>query len=632
MISPSRKRSSTEKAGPEKQERARIERNNPPALDLTEATDSDVRTPSPTTGTKRKNDDIESHERGGPKLTDDTRAIYDATRDEIDRWYDEQYTLRLGIPKHGKLKHSKEPWYVKLAAWQKHHGLIASPKKKPRPTPILTDTQPHPLRPDKACYPGDKTPVPEYPFASLLDFERMPNGNYACLHTNRNPPLECCRTGLDRAGKRQAIKKSIDVWRKRVERLIDEGRLDRRHMTWPNWYTGRLRAKYQPEYHREMERKRAERARGEREELWRRMRGRGEVGGGVEEEEDEEVMQLDSPSAVFSPNDPAASTTPIGMPQPMVVGHAQPFVPAAQQQGIAEDVAAAQTVFLANLARTNPRQLRAYESLYYDAQFREYQKESPEFPLLRKWYLAYFLREKGQPLDAEQKRVLDSGDPSQSGRKHAGGSAPLGVVNELFGEYLQAARDEREVQRAHQESVKVEEQVIKGSMRARRAHLQGTGQQLLTSAPRAQPLNPADVFEETGATPMACPDEQSTLDMPFDIWDSRIIDRELDRLLATRPMVLARPAARTVAPALQQQTLLRSEVFYVSSLPQSFATGDGIIDSETEKMLQGAYQTDSKPRTSLQEEHILSQTAEESRMDWQRYCDFYATRLLKGFP
>ncbi|KAJ4338109.1 hypothetical protein N0V95_008144, partial [Ascochyta clinopodiicola] len=104
-------------------------------------------------------------------------------------------------------------------------------------------------------------------------------------------------------------------------------------------------------------------------------------------------------------------------------------------QNILEDIEAIQTSFLANLARTDPRQLRQLDTLYRDAQHRESLKEAPDFALLKKWYLAYFLKERRQPLSAEQLELLGEGDPSYAGRKRVGVGPALAAVDSLFGEY-----------------------------------------------------------------------------------------------------------------------------------------------------------------------------------------------------
>lgn len=49
--------------------------------------------------------------------------------------------------------------------------------------------------------------------------------------------------------------------------------------------------------------------------------------------------------------------------------------------------------------------------------------EHPGFEMLR-WYFAYFLQQRLQPLTAEQSTLLEIGDPSHTGKKR-GDDAPV---------------------------------------------------------------------------------------------------------------------------------------------------------------------------------------------------------------
>ena len=274
MTSHSRRRSSTERAGPERRKHARTQQYEPPALNPAGEIRPDLRTPSPTAGTKRTSTDSQADEEEDAKPVIDSRAIYETNKKEIDEWYDQEYSRKLGIPKHNKVKHSKAKWFVKVDAWLKHKGLAQSPKKKRKlnnGTAVSNNVQAQlpqarPPRPHYIRYPGDIVAVPEYPFDKLEDFEPMSNGRYACSHINRNPLSNCCINGMDIGAKRQAISKSIFGWQRKVEKLIDKGQLNEKHMTWENWYTPHLREKYQPELYRAQEKKKAEKAKREREE------------------------------------------------------------------------------------------------------------------------------------------------------------------------------------------------------------------------------------------------------------------------------------------------------------------------------------------------------------------------------
>lgn len=233
----------------------------------TDNVDTTKRTANPPSPKKRSSTHLDGNN-DDPKLKANSRAIYDANKKEIDTWCDETYSFEKGIPKHGKLLHSKAQWYEKLASWQKAHGQSHTPEKKRKlnngvAQPVKKQPQTTKQRRETRL-PDDKVDVPEYPFDKLEDYEAMPNGNYACAHFNRNPPGDCCKHGLSKRGKLEAIKKSIDVWKRQVERLIYDGKLDGKHKDWKNWVVEKLRKKYQPDLFKKQEAEKEEKLKARR--------------------------------------------------------------------------------------------------------------------------------------------------------------------------------------------------------------------------------------------------------------------------------------------------------------------------------------------------------------------------------
>ncbi|XPS71767.1 hypothetical protein M3J07_003938 [Ascochyta lentis] len=533
-------------------------------------------------------------------LKANSRATYDTNKGEIDVWYDEQYSKSLGIPEYGRLKHSTAPWYQKLAAWQKENGHTTSPTKKRRLNDDTTAGSPLSANPRQARLEGDLVAVPEPPFDKLSDFEIMPNGNYACAHVNRRPPLECCRTGLSKHAKREAIKKSKVIWKKQVERLIDTGMLDMAHKEWENWVCMRLREKYQPALFKEQIERKVEREKQRRvdaeEEKGKRDGERGFVR--------QRVLQQ---QAVVRPRRryPASPTEDDDSP-PFVSYSPRPPVSTAHRQSMSDDIEAAQASFLASLTRTDPRQLRQYDALYRDAQYREALKEVPDFALLKKWYLAYFLKDKGQLLSAEQQRLLEDGDPSYVGRRRASNRPALATVDSLYS-------------RATEDVARPAESVVTGKVQSALEAGQTVIQMASSPILLADPSTPAVASDLQDASP--APSAAQVMPTPFKLWNPETIDRELDRILASRPMVQGAAVSDSVP---QQAPRTRSEASYLSSLPQSFATGNEAVDAEMRNMLQYAYQIEPPPHHSPEAEQLLRQGFEYSRADWQRYCDSYA--------
>ncbi|KAF2621323.1 hypothetical protein BU25DRAFT_463813 [Macroventuria anomochaeta] len=329
----------------------------------------------------------------------------------------------------------------------------------------------------------------------------------------------------------------------------------------------------------------------------------------------------------------SACSAPAHAPQAPAPNHAPRPIAPIRRRSSSSGIVTSQAIFLTNLARTDPRQLKAHEALYHDAYYRENAKETPDFALLKKWYLAYFLKQKGQPLNTEQRVMLESGDPSDNGGKRAGTAQSLGRVDELFGEYFQAAKIENDAERTRKTSLQPIAPIEDADVQASQANSQTLSQHFPTPVLQAQSLTPAsaqpfnEFFEETVAARTVSLEEKAVSNIRFEIWDRDTIDSGLDRILATGSIYQAQSATQIAEPVPQGMAALRSGISYLSSLPQSLATGNEAVDDEMQKLLEYAYQTD---RTTLQntpeDEQLLRQTTEESKADWQRYCDFYADR------
>lgn len=76
---------------------------------------------------------------------------------------------------------------------------------------------------------------------SVQDYTPRQDGRWPCLHKAADCQLGrcqrknhlCCIEGHDEEGLKRAIKKAESTWRGQVERMIKNGELDRKHMTWP---------------------------------------------------------------------------------------------------------------------------------------------------------------------------------------------------------------------------------------------------------------------------------------------------------------------------------------------------------------------------------------------------------------
>jgi hypothetical protein len=572
----------------------------------------------------------------------DSLAIYNANKQEVDTWYDKEYTKKLGLPAHSKTKRSKDPWYQKLAAWQESQNPVPpTPTKKRRVSEANKDEEEtehdRQTRPRQKPYPTDTVSLPEYPFTSITDFEPMPNGNYACAHGKFSNHLACCKEGLTRSGKKQAIKKSIETWRGKVERLIDDGKLDLRHKTWSNWYKADLREKYQPKQQAERMKRRAEYRQAERRAEQQRVNAEKKISVVTKSVELQGKLQRPLPQqpAVYSAStDIPPHLASDSAAESVMNNHSLLLPHTPQHQTSINDLTATQADLLAALARSKPRQLRQYDALYRDAQYRENQKRNPDFGFLRNWYLVHFLQDQRQPLSAQQRSVLECGDPSYVGPKRYGDVALPVKIDSLFEDYLSAANDEAE-QEATASTRLDEHDDVQGSHTSSETMedmtsipMRGEQPSALVSIPH--PLNtfdPSTTTEQNYDHAEPAPVSQNT----FEIWPSEDLDAELDRILATTPTSTWNPGDWLTVPVqLGDSTGALPEFSSVDYLPQEFATGHEAVNDEMRHIPRQAYQGEpvgmnlnTVPDVCAEDEVLLQETVDNAVLEWERFCEWW---------
>ncbi|KAJ4313836.1 hypothetical protein N0V94_006751 [Neodidymelliopsis sp. IMI 364377] len=529
----------------------------------------------------------------------DSLAIYNAKKQEVDTWYDKEYTKKLGLPAHSKTKHSKDPWYQKLAAWQESQNPVPpTPTKKRRLSEANKDEEENEhdgqTRPRQKSYATDTVSLPEYPFTSIADFEPMPNGNYACAHGIFSNHLACCKEGLTRSGKKQAIKKSIETWRGNVERLIDDGKLDARHKTWSNWYKADLREKYQPKQQAERRKRRAEYRQAVRRAEQQCANAEKKASAATKLVELQGILQQPLPQqpAVYSAGtDIPSYLASDSVVDPVMISHSPQVPRTLQHQTSMNELTALQTDFLTALARSEPHQLRQYDALYRDAQHRENNKQKPDFRFLRNWYLAYFLQHKRQSLSAQQRSVSKSGNPSYGAPKRYGDTAPLSMIDSLFDSYLSVFDDDDEAEQEVAPPTQLDEHGdVQGSQTSSKTMgektstpMRGEQPPTLVSAPHSSNnFNPSTTTEQKHNHAEPGPDSQNAIET----WPSEHLDAELDRILATAPTSTWSPGDWLTVPVpLGNSTGALPEFSSVDYLPQEFATGNEAVSDEMRHVL-----------------------------------------------
>ena len=181
------------------------------------------------------------------------------------------------------------------------------------------------VKPDKIKFSSDLVPVPEYLPDNISYYTpNQSTGMYKCRHAWETKN-RCCREGLTQARMRSSILKDITCWRGRVEKLIDEGKLDPRHKTWRKTYNAgiKLREQVAAEQAARRKAKEEEEKRAEQAEKERRRQKLTEEAARYKEAEDkrlagakrrqEEKSQKQLADALTAPHKPATLTRRLGV-------------------------------------------------------------------------------------------------------------------------------------------------------------------------------------------------------------------------------------------------------------------------------------------------------------------------------
>ena len=143
----------------------------------------------------------------------------------------------------GRSRKSTDPEWQKLAVFdadQVAQRTMLSTKKRRQPSPRQT----------KRSH-ADEVACPELPSRGLASYPMKAEGTYMCLHvdvacggkedcTSRNH--DCCRKGLSLGELEHAVRRKEERVCARIEELaFREGKLDRRHKTWEDWFSKKMR-------------------------------------------------------------------------------------------------------------------------------------------------------------------------------------------------------------------------------------------------------------------------------------------------------------------------------------------------------------------------------------------------------
>lgn len=85
----------------------------------------------------------------------------------------------------------------------------------------------------KIQYPGDtiKLSQREPPYTSYDDYPRNSKGLYRCL-CEGSQRCKSCGTGISASDLRKRVDKRLQTWRRKIEKMIKEGKLNAEHKTW----------------------------------------------------------------------------------------------------------------------------------------------------------------------------------------------------------------------------------------------------------------------------------------------------------------------------------------------------------------------------------------------------------------
>ncbi|RAQ98702.1 hypothetical protein DDE82_008994 [Stemphylium lycopersici] len=157
------------------------------------------------------------------------------------RYLDHQDTIDNYYLEGDKNRKLSDHEWQKLAVWDSRGGSISS-TPKPKQSPSRRQGEP---------YDGDTAKCPLLPSRDLKSYPVKRGDIYMCFHldsacggqdTCSEPSHECCRKGLAL----RELEKKVELKEERACRRIEElafkdGKLDKRHKTWPNYFSKALR-------------------------------------------------------------------------------------------------------------------------------------------------------------------------------------------------------------------------------------------------------------------------------------------------------------------------------------------------------------------------------------------------------
>jgi hypothetical protein len=94
----------------------------------------------------------------------------------------------------------------------------------------------------KRRYPDDETRLPDHPFLNVSDYTIQADTlRYRCFHKGSkcsyaNCSHRCCTDGYNEAGLKRAIHKALNIYKINVEKMINQGLLDKKHKWWPETF------------------------------------------------------------------------------------------------------------------------------------------------------------------------------------------------------------------------------------------------------------------------------------------------------------------------------------------------------------------------------------------------------------
>lgn len=317
-----------------------------------------------------------------PPLVFETNARDQMLRHKQGKGVDETPTYTAEHKEAGTGAVSKYPWMAAAEETeQKSQKKDAGKKKKTRPQArdLAEAEDNEKLLYWKRKYPGDKVNLPDHPFPNVEDYAANAAGRYQCFHkdfacSDRSCKHVCCKKGYDTKGLNKAIKKGIQTYKSQVERMIEDGDLNRSHKFWTNWCNPLLRAQKDP---------------GQTKKKTTKQSGK------VSQNEAGDLPKITN------------ATTPGA--QPEAAPTSQPNVNAAGAAAAA--LAAQQTAEREQKVKAD---MKMIDGQYKAACRRENLKRYLDFDLLNAWLAAARKELQGLPLTPEERALRDrpEGDPS----------------------------------------------------------------------------------------------------------------------------------------------------------------------------------------------------------------------------